>query len=875
MSTHVTPQRTGELPQGLVLPEYPRVVVQPPKPFVRPVVRGKFLFAGDQKLFLKGVTYGPFAPTESGCEYHDVATVEGDFAAMAQAGVNCVRTYTVAPRWLLDVAQKNGLRVMMGLPWEQHVAFLDDRGRAKAILRRMQELVRSCSGHPAVLAFTIGNEIPAPIVRWHGAGAIEHFLGRLCHGVRREDPHALVTYVNYPTTEYLQLPFLDFMCFNVYLESKPQLARYLLKLQAHSSDRPLVLGEIGLDSLRNGVQTQAAMLDWQIRTAYEGGCAGVFTFAWTDEWYRGGAEIRDWAFGLTDRQRQPKPALATVGRAYGEAPFARDGGWPRVSVVVCTYNGSRTLRDCCEGLAKLEYANFEVVVIDDGSTDGAGDIARGYGFTVIRTRNGGLSQARNLGAEHASGEIIAYLDDDARPDPHWLNYLAHTFMTTNHAAVGGPNLPPPGDGAIADCVANAPGGPIHVLMTDEVAEHIPGCNLAVRKSALLAVGGFDARFRIAGDDVDLCWRLQERGWTIGFSPAALVWHHRRNSMRAYLRQQTNYGRAEAMLEKKWPFRYNAAGHIPWVGRLYGRGALQTFRFSRGRIYQGVWGTAPFQSLYQPTVGLVSMLPAMPDWYLLIAALALLTLMSTFWAPLFWAFPLLCVAVAAPIVQALLGAWHATFVNEEPRRLRLVGKYGLVFLLHFLQPIVRFYGRIDRGLHPLRQRGARRLVVPKRRQVVVWHETWASPDQTLMVVEDTLEQNGAAVRRGGEWDGWDLRVSGGLLGGARLRMACEEHGQGRQQLLFKLWPTWSPVGILVVVLLAALAGAAGRAGYHHAGPGQWFAWAYIPCAILGLCSLGLAVKAAREAGCALGAMLEAVSPGHKPRQPAATAERQPS
>src|SRR2546422_2688657 len=104
------------------------------------------------------------------------------------------------------------------------------------------------------------------------------------------------------------------------------------------------------------------------------------------------------------------------------------------------------------------------------------------------------------------------------------------FRSTSHAAVGGPNLAPPGDGPIAECIARAPGGPVHVLLSDREAEHIPGCNMAFRKARLEAVGGFDPQFRTAGDDVDICWRLEERGWTLGFSAAAMVWHHRRNSV---------------------------------------------------------------------------------------------------------------------------------------------------------------------------------------------------------------------------------------------------------------------------------------------------------------------------------------------------------
>ena len=149
-------------------------------------------------------------------------------------------------------------------------------------------------------------------------------------------------------------------------------------------------------------------------------------------------------------------------------------------------------------------------------------------------------------------------------------------MRTNHAGIGGPNIAPPGDGVIADCVANAPGGPVHVLLSDEVAEHIPGCNMAFRREQLMAIGGFDPRFRVAGDDVDLCWRLQERGWTLGFAPTAVVWHHRRNSITAYLKQQYSYAKAEALLAEKWPGKYNGVGHVMWQGRLYGKGVVDLF-----------------------------------------------------------------------------------------------------------------------------------------------------------------------------------------------------------------------------------------------------------------------------------------------------------
>jgi beta-galactosidase/beta-glucuronidase len=273
---------------------------------------GKFLSVGGEKLFVKGVTYGTFLPDDAGNEFHDVRRVVRDFAAMASSGVNAVRTYTTPPQWFLDCAAEHGLRCLVGVPWEQHVTFLSDRGRARSIVDRVRQAVESCAGHPAVLAYAVGNEIPAPIVRWHGRAKIERFVERLYWAAKEADEAALVTYLNYPSTEYLELPFLDICAFNVYLETPEKLDAYLARLQNVARDRPLLLGEVGLDSRRNGIEAQAASLDWQIRSAFAAGCAGTFVFAWTDEWHRGGHEIDDWDFGLTDRDRRPKPALRAV-----------------------------------------------------------------------------------------------------------------------------------------------------------------------------------------------------------------------------------------------------------------------------------------------------------------------------------------------------------------------------------------------------------------------------------------------------------------------------------------------------------------------------------------------------------------------------------
>jgi GT2 family glycosyltransferase len=768
----------------------------------RPKVQGKFLFVGDEKLWVRGVTYGTFRPDADGNEYHDPETVEQDFSQMADSGLNAIRTYTIPPRWLLDAAQCHGLRVMVGLPWEQHVTFLDDKKRARSIEARVRAGVRSCAGHPAILCYAIGNEIPAPIVRWYGKRRVEQYLERLYRAAKQEDPEGLVTYVNYPTTEYLQLPCLDLVCFNVYLETPERLEAYLARLQNIAGDRPLLMGEIGLDSRRNGEYTQADVLDWQIRTIFAGGCAGTFVFAWTDEWHRGGHDIQDWDFGLTDRQRCPKPALTAVCNAFAEVPFPQDLPWPSISVVVCSYNGARTIRDCCEGLLQLEYPNFEVIVVNDGSSDATAEIVSEYGFRLISTENRGLSNARNTGWQEAKGEIVAYIDDDAYPDPHWLTYMAAAFMRTTHVGIGGPNLPPPSDGAIADCVANAPGGPVHVLLSDTEAEHIPGCNMAFRKTALHAIGGFDPQFRTAGDDVDVCWRLHEQGWTIGFSPAAMVWHHRRNSVRTYWTQQQGYGKAEALLEKKWPEKYNGLGHLSWAGRLYGKGSTRVTSWSRGRIYQGTWGSALFQSIYAPAPGFWGSLPSMPEWYVVIAILSALSALGLFWKPLLLALPLLGYAVGVLLVQAGLSARHASFASAPQSCNEWLQLWGLTTLLHLMQPLARLRGRWRYGLTPWRWRSTQGWAWPWSRTLQLWSEQWQCPLARLQAIEETLQATGTASFRGGDYDRWDLEVRGGLLGAIRLLATTEEHGAGRQLVRFRLWPKCSVQGAIVILLLLA-------------------------------------------------------------------------
>src|SRR5262249_19229702 len=160
---------------------------------------------------------------------------------------------------------------------------------------------------------------PPDILRWHGTRRVERFLRELGDVVKQEDPDALLTYSNYPPTEYLDLPFLDFLTFNVYLHDREMFRNYLFRLQNLAGDRPLVLGELGMDPLRHGELQQANFLAGPFGEALELGLAGAFVFSWTDDWHTGGHRIEDWAFGITHADRLPKASYHALREVF-ESP---------------------------------------------------------------------------------------------------------------------------------------------------------------------------------------------------------------------------------------------------------------------------------------------------------------------------------------------------------------------------------------------------------------------------------------------------------------------------------------------------------------------------------------------------------------------------
>ena len=787
----------------------------------RPRVDGKFLAVGNQRFYVKGVAYGAFAPNSQGDQFPEPPEVDRDFKLMTRAGINSILTYTVPPISLLDQAAEHGLRVVVNTPWMGHVAFLEERTYRKKVRKEVRRAIASCQQHPAILMYCIAKELPPQIVRWHGPRKVERFLNQLCQVSKDVDPEALVSYTNFPTTEYLELPFVDVFTFNVYLHHRTQFVPYIARLQHLAGELPLLLTEVGMCSLRHGEDGQADFLRWQMEEAFAQGAAGAMIFSWTDPFFQDGCLVEEWGFGLVDAERRTKPSFdLTQSQFTTRVPFPPGIEWPKISVVVALHNASETLDSCLAALSRMRYPNVEVIVVNDGSTDNSREIIEGYpSVRAIHQEQQGVSAARNSGMRAATGEIVAYIDSDADADPDWLFYLASTFLNSDVEATGGPNFVPAEDGWLAKCVYRSPGGPTHVMYDDRLAEHVPGCNMAFRKSALEAINGFDPVFRTAGDDVDLCWRLLEHGFRIGFSPSAVVWHHRRSSIRAYWRQQAGYGRAESLLERKFPKRFNPWGHAYWDGAIYA--PYPTFRFfSEPTIYHGVWGSAGFQSMYDPgSSGMWGTLPRAMEWHL---ALLGLGTMGIFYP---WALLLFAAGLAYTVFYCVVCAYQAN-VNlleqtTQPVRWHHRLKWrAAIALLHVLEPLARDWGRLKGGLTPWRSVRAEapsdaatsrwwKRIQPFRRSV-----QWTFPggsglerSRVLSELGRVLTSRGLSVGWNPDIESWDLKAGRGIMGGAISRLVVEHHGGPKRVVRFSsiIRPrplvSWALLGCLALLLAA--------------------------------------------------------------------------
>jgi glycosyltransferase involved in cell wall biosynthesis len=547
-------------------------------------VDGKFFSYDGKRIEIRAVTYGPFPggmPT----------SIANDFIRIRKLGFNAIRLFEMPSINLLDEAGHVGLLVFAGLPWCYGMNFIAEPRYLSEAQTLLSNSLREASDHPALVGVFVANEIPADMVRFMSSQKVREAIESLISLARNCSPHLLFAYANYPSTEYLEPENADFTAFNLYLEDESACQKYLRRLHHLAGDRPLMISEFGLDSQHHGLAKQSDVLRWGINAMQEAHVAGLAIYAWSDRWFNGGYEVLDWDFGITNREGVEKPSAKMIQKVLGQEKIIQR--MPLFSVIVCTRNGASRIDSCLKAITKIN-GYFEIIVVDDGSIDQATKIVveNFPQVNLISIQPSGLSAARNAGAKIARGTYLAFTDDDCEPDQDWLIHLYKEFQRGEWAAVGGPNLSPNPQGIYEAIIAAADGAPTHVMLDDYEAEHLPGCNFAVKVEVFNEIGGFDKQFHTAGDDVDFCWRLSVAGYHLGFAPTAFVWHHRRSTIVSYIRQQFGYGKAEALLVQKYPHKFHHNSGAIWAGFVYQGGVMRSVTSSI--IYHGVMGCGGYQ-----------------------------------------------------------------------------------------------------------------------------------------------------------------------------------------------------------------------------------------------------------------------------------------
>ena len=746
----------------------------------RLVARGKYLFEGAEKFYVRGVSYGPFAPNSRGEGYPEPERAAADFALMRRLGANLVRLYVPPPLWMVEAAREAGLRLMVGIPWPHHMAFLDSRDMMRDIRDAIRKTVAELRQFgETIAAYSIGNEIRSDIVRWHGPRAVSGFLGELYDLGKQIEPDALFTYSNYPSTEYLDLSFLDFISFNVYLHREEDFRRYFTHLIGQAGELPLLLSETGMDTIREGEEHQAELLAWQGKAAFELGLSGFIVFAFTDEWYTGGAEISDWAFGLTRRDRSPKPAFDAVASIFANTLPPKLTVAPKASVIVPAYNAASTLGECVASLRTLNYPDYETIVVDDGSTDSTAQIAEQAGVQTIRLEHRGLAAARNAGVEAASGEIVAFIDADARADRDWLYHLIETITRRDAAAASGPNFAPTPASTRAAAMAVAPGLPREVRAGDADLAQLCGCNMALSKAALMKIGGFDPAFTTAGDDVDLSWRLTASGETLAYAPGAVVIHERRATLGSYLAQQHGYGNGEGLLAKRYPLRDAAEDGIyaapSWVAAILG-GA---------RVYYGEFGRGLFQTVYSAGDA-YGELPLTIQWIAVSVVCLVLGTMNRF----------LGVIGGAGIAITILAAAARAASTPLPTSRSGFAARIYLWILNLLGPPIRSLAR---------ERIKWRIEAARTDQSEPVRPTPADSASVLAATREALIRHGLAVAETDGFQSYDLEIVVPPL--IRIPINAVREKDGRVSLLWrtKVAPRQALIAAAIALLVMLAAG----------------------------------------------------------------------
>ncbi|MFH1587675.1 MAG: glycosyltransferase [Candidatus Diapherotrites archaeon] len=207
----------------------------------------------------------------------------------------------------------------------------------------------------------------------------------------------------------------------------------------------------------------------------------------------------------------------------------------RISVIVPAYNAGKNIGECLKSLKDQDTKhNYEIIVVDDGSTDDTEKIASKNNVELISQKNKGPATARNSGAMAAKGEIVVFIDSDCVATKNWLDEMAAPFADPKVAGVQGAYLTKQME-IVAKYVQIEIEERYERLKKHKSIDFVGSYSAAYRKSVFDEVGGFDESFPIAsGEDPDLSFKISKKKYKLVFNPKAKVYHQHPTSMLEYL-----------------------------------------------------------------------------------------------------------------------------------------------------------------------------------------------------------------------------------------------------------------------------------------------------------------------------------------------------
>ncbi len=251
---------------------------------------------------------------------------------------------------------------------------------------------------------------------------------------------------------------------------------------------------------------------------------------------------------------------------------ASDKEYPFVTVVIPVRNRPQEIKSCLESVFACDYPphRMEIIVVDDFSTDGeTKEVIRQYPVTLIEmTHHVGQSKCRNIGANLALGDVLAFTDSDCVVKQNWLSVLIAPFANIDVGIVGG-GVDSYECENVLD-VYEQVRSPLHMgnssaeIAPNSLVPYVPTCNALVRKEAFLQVNGFSEEMRF-GEDVDLIWRVLQKGYKGWYLPEGKISHRHRNHWRSFLKRRAEYASSEATLERKFSFNRKKMYLSHWNG----------------------------------------------------------------------------------------------------------------------------------------------------------------------------------------------------------------------------------------------------------------------------------------------------------------------